>query len=103
MEGTPFLCLAELLKEAALEQAAERTQSGVAASSGVESDVMPLETKEGAAEYVKEETDELKASYLDEKARNETLYRGLERVRIKEGSLQWQVLRIDIFILRNRM
>lgn len=78
MEGTPFYSLAELVQEIALQQAAERTQSGT-----TEANLATIDTdtsRTSAIPTVKEETDEILASYLDEKAKNDALSRQLELV-----------------------
>lgn len=83
MEGTPFHTLAELLQEAAIQQAAERSHAGIKETNIASNDGVALSSrpKTDAADHVNEVVDELLASYLDEKARNDTLSRQIESVR----------------------
>lgn len=86
MEGTPFFSLAELLQEAALQQAAERTQIGIIERDVDTADAVTLSSrpKLDAVDHVKEQTEELLASLLDEKAKNDALSRQIESVGISQ-------------------
>jgi len=78
MEGTAFFDMAELLREAALQEAASRakTRSPLNTVSAASSSSQP----QRISAEVEAEAEELFAVYEDEKAKNDALARSLDQV-----------------------
>ena len=78
MEGTAFFDMAELLREAALQEAASRakTRSTLNAVTASSSSSQP----QRVSAEVEAEAEELFAVYEDEKAKNDALARSLDQV-----------------------